>query len=37
MMQWLGGSMGEIEKVTGRWGNLNRWKSFKEKKMQKND
>ena len=37
MMEWLGGSLGEIEKVTGRWGNQNRWKSLKEKEMQKND
>ena len=27
--------MGKIEKVTGRWGNQIRWKSLKEKKMQK--
>ena len=27
--------MGEIEKVTGRWGNQNRWKSLNEKNMEK--
>ena len=27
--------MGEIEKVTGRLGNQSRWKSLKEKQMQK--
>ena len=35
MMQRMGDSMGEIEKVTGRWENQNRWESLKEKKFKR--